>query len=77
MTDADVEAMAREVLASPVDDVVETEWRSEGLASLRKQEQRQMSDWKLARFLRDEASMKSVAAALAKTRAAIGYLETP
>ena len=77
MTDADVAALAAEVLSTPPDAAEEAKWRSEGLAALRTQEQRQMAEFKLARFLRDEANMKACAENLKRTRSAIGYMETP
>lgn len=77
MTDVDVEQLAAEVLTTAPDPAVDAAWRVEGLAALKTQEQRQMSEWRLARFLRDDAAMTAGAAALKKTRAAIGYLETP
>ena len=77
MTDADVAALAAEALSTPPDAAEEAKWRAEGLTALRTQEQRQMAEFKLARFLRDEANMKACAENLKKTRAAIGYLSDP
>ena len=70
MTEDELTAMQTEVLSTPMDEAVDSEWRQQTLANLHQTEQKAMAEWKLSKFLRDDATMKKLAEDLKRIRSA-------
>jgi len=76
MTEADVAAVEQEVVGVSVDPEVERLWAERTRAVLRQAEQRLMAEWKMWKFVRDDARMQSALAELRRVRACLAYLAT-
>jgi hypothetical protein len=75
MTEAEVKTLEAEVLAVPLDTDAERAWAAETAVGFRKTEQRLVAEFKLWRFVRDDARMMATAKELASVRQCLAYLD--
>lgn len=74
MTEADVGEMAAAVLTTPEDPVRVQEWRVATRASFLTQEQQRMAEWRMWRYIRDDARMAEAAKDLERIRGCLVFL---